>query len=346
MRQTRRHRKDSTQRVFGRIEARGAVSVPVIDVAACIVQASDGRVLLAERTARQVAAGFWELPGGKIEPGESAASAAARELREETGLTAIDMVPWLNYEHRFPTKRVRLHLFRARAWEGKAVGCEGQRLAWVDPLGPHVGPLLSSNDRALFALGLPAAYVVEDFRAKDRPEDFLSRLREHLSQGAKLIRVRISNLSPGQSASLLGRVAALAGAFPGAHVLTASAMNARRAGLAGVHSCARDLRGLVSRPSAAIWAATCHGDADVSRAISLGADFLVLSPVLADPDRPDQTPIGWEGLRRIVASCPIGIYAQGGLTPEQTMTVQQAGAVGVVVCRSDIPRDATSGLRH
>jgi 8-oxo-dGTP diphosphatase len=322
------------------------VSVPVIDVAACIVQASDGRVLLAERTARQVAAGFWELPGGKIEPGESAASAAARELREETGLTPIDMVPWLKYEHRFPTKLVRLQFFRAHAWEGTALGCEGQRLAWVDPHGPHVGPLLSSNDRALFALGLPAAYIVEDFRAKDSPDDFLARLRAHLSRGAKLIRVRILKLSPGQSASLLGRVAALADAFPGTYILTASVMDARRAGLAGVHSCARELRGLVSRPSAPIWAATCHGDADVSRAISLGADFLVLSPILADPDRPDQTPIGWEGLARIAASCPVGIYAQGGLTPEQTIAVKQAGAVGVVVCRADKPRDTTSALRH
>lgn len=44
-------------------------------------------VLLVERT-KPPRAGLWSLPGGHIEPGEAAAAAAVRELREETGLQA------------------------------------------------------------------------------------------------------------------------------------------------------------------------------------------------------------------------------------------------------------------
>jgi 8-oxo-dGTP diphosphatase len=334
-----------TPRVFGRIEARAAMNLPVIDVAACIVQSPDGCVLLAQRTARQIAAGFWELPGGKVEPGESTADAAVRELQEETGLTPRDLVPWMNYEHQFATKRLRLHFFRARSWEGTPHGHEGQRLAWVDPHAPHVGPVLSSNDRALFTLSLPPAYIIADFHARDCADDFLARLHGELSNGAKLIRLRVSAVSPGQTVALLARVAALAEAFPDAHILTTSTMDARRAGFAGVHSCTRELRRLTTRPPVRIWAATCHDDADLGRAMSLGVDFVVLSPILPDPERPGDTPFGWDGLRRVAAAFPARVYAQGGLTAEQIPAVRHAGAAGVV-SRIAKPPDSAGGTYH
>ncbi len=308
-----------------------SVTPPVTDVAVCVVRSPDGFVLVAERTCRQVAAGFWELPGGKIEPGETAAQAATRELQEETGLSPVGLAPWMTYEHQFPSKRVRLHIFRMRAWEGLPHGREGQRLAWIDPAAPHVGPVLPSNDRALFAMGLPPVYIVADFGAQSSPDGVLAGLRDALSDGATLIRVRISAASPGQRAALLARVGALAGAFPGASVLTSSIMDARRAGLAGVHSCNRDLRRLTARPPVRIWAATCHDEADLARAARLGADFAVLSPILPDPARPGQTPVGWHGLRRCAAAARLAIYAQGGVNPADAQAVRAAGAAGLVV---------------
>ena len=74
---------------------------PIIEVAASIVRAPDGRVLMAERTRKQLSPGFWELPGGKIEPGESAREAAIRELEEEIGIRALSIAPWIQYEHPF-----------------------------------------------------------------------------------------------------------------------------------------------------------------------------------------------------------------------------------------------------
>ncbi|WOX22277.1 (deoxy)nucleoside triphosphate pyrophosphohydrolase [Streptomyces solicathayae] len=45
-----------------------------------------GRLLAARRSAPPELAGRWELPGGKLEPGESAEKALVRELREELGV--------------------------------------------------------------------------------------------------------------------------------------------------------------------------------------------------------------------------------------------------------------------
>nr|WP_202451530.1 (deoxy)nucleoside triphosphate pyrophosphohydrolase [Streptomyces sp. SID4948] len=54
-----------------------------------------GRLLAARRTAPPDLAGRWELPGGKVEAGESAPEALVRELREELGVTVrpLERVP-------------------------------------------------------------------------------------------------------------------------------------------------------------------------------------------------------------------------------------------------------------
>lgn len=48
----------------------------------------DARLLAARRSAPPELAGRWELPGGKVEPGESPDAALVRELREELGVDA------------------------------------------------------------------------------------------------------------------------------------------------------------------------------------------------------------------------------------------------------------------
>ncbi|MFE9763272.1 (deoxy)nucleoside triphosphate pyrophosphohydrolase [Streptomyces sp. NPDC005808] len=49
---------------------------------------NSGRLLAARRSAPPELAGRWELPGGKVEPGEAPEQALVRELHEELGVTA------------------------------------------------------------------------------------------------------------------------------------------------------------------------------------------------------------------------------------------------------------------
>ncbi len=62
-----------------------ASDAPMIRCVGAVVHDPDGRLLLVRR-ANDPGRGQWSLPGGRVEPGESDASAVAREIHEETGL--------------------------------------------------------------------------------------------------------------------------------------------------------------------------------------------------------------------------------------------------------------------
>lgn len=55
-------------------------------IVVCAALVDDGRLLAARRSAPADVAGRWELPGGKVEDGESPEAALVRELREELGV--------------------------------------------------------------------------------------------------------------------------------------------------------------------------------------------------------------------------------------------------------------------
>ncbi len=57
---------------------------PITEVVAAVLTQFDGRVLLAQRPPGKVYAGYWEFPGGKVEPGETLEAALARELHENS----------------------------------------------------------------------------------------------------------------------------------------------------------------------------------------------------------------------------------------------------------------------
>lgn len=102
-------------------------------VGAAIVQ--DGRVLAARRTHPPEAAGRWEFPGGKVELGESAEAALAREIREELGC-GIEVTGWFEAEAPIGERHL-LRVAAARLIEGEPEPHEHDLIRWlgVDELG-------------------------------------------------------------------------------------------------------------------------------------------------------------------------------------------------------------------
>jgi len=62
---------------------------PIITAAGGLVQNNEGAFLLIFRR------GFWDLPKGKLDVGESIPDCAVREVREETGLQSLELGPFI-----------------------------------------------------------------------------------------------------------------------------------------------------------------------------------------------------------------------------------------------------------
>ena len=105
-----------------------AATARPVEVAAAVILRPDGRFLLAQRPAGKVYAGYWEFPGGKVEPGEPARAALKRELHEELGIEVTRAYPWITREYVYPHAHVRLNFFRVLGWEGEPHSREGQAL--------------------------------------------------------------------------------------------------------------------------------------------------------------------------------------------------------------------------
>jgi 8-oxo-dGTP diphosphatase len=303
----------------------------VIDVAVSVVHRPDGRVLLAERAAGKLSAGYWEFPGGKVEPGESTAESAARELLEEVGVNAVELTPWQVYEYEFATKRVRLHWFQVHRWSGEPHGREGQKIAWVDPGAPTVAPLLPSNARALAALALPPLAAITRSGVAGGAGAVLTSMPSLLATGVQLLIVREPQMAPAHRVHFARRLREAARDSRLRLLLSGTALEARQAGACGLHSSARELARLTTRPPTPLWAVSCHGAADLARAAALGADLAFVSPVLPTAAHAAQPALGWDGLGALVAGSPLPIYAQGGVRPHDVDRARAVGARGVVL---------------
>lgn len=294
-----------------------------LEVAAAVIQRPDGAFLLARRPAGKVYAGYWEFPGGKVEPGEPAAQALSRELHEELGIEPRKVFPWITREYVYPHAAVRLNFFRVTAWDGDPHPREEQAIAWQRIDAPMASPMLPANAPVLAALALPAEYAVTD-ASRYGTGATLARLRRRLADGLRLIQVRDRALP--QREAFIGDVVRMAHGF-GARVLVSGGSPLAD----GAHYTSAQLMALSRRPAEGMAAASCHDALELARAMSLGLDFAVLGPVKATPTHPGAKVLGWDGFERLARGSSIPVFAIGGLTPEDLPTVWSASGHGVAM---------------
>ena len=304
----------------------------VVEVVAAVLTRPDGSYLLAERPVGKVYAGYWEFPGGKVEPGETPLQAICREIREELGLEIKQATQWLTRRHVYEHASVRLRFFRVTQWRGEPAGLDGQRFAFQIPGQENVGPMLPANGPVLKALGLPETYGIS--RAHELGIDaFMSRLESALCGGLRLVQLREKSMPPRQLAELATEVARRCHSHAARLLVNGDFELARQVQADGVHLTANQLRELSVRPDFSLVGASTHDAGELARAATLGCDFAVLGPVKPTQTHHDAPCLGWQAFQALANDAELPVYALGGLGPADTQAAAEHGAHGVAMMR-------------
>lgn len=284
-----------------------------LEVSVGIITRDDGKVLLAERPPGKPMAGYWEFPGGKIEPGESAADALARELHEELHIDIENAFPWITRSYAYQHATAHLQLFRVTAWQGEPHGRENQRLSWQDPGNVDINPLLPANYAIMEALRLPTLYAITQ-AGKQGIEVFMERLQAALQNGVRLVQVREKDMDADTLRRFAAEVVRQCHAHGARVIINGDVALARKTGADGVHLQTAQFMERDTPPvSDMLWAASCHDRRELLKAAQLGADFAVLSPVLPTQSHPGAPTLGWDGFAEACRQLPMPVYALGGM---------------------------------
>ena len=108
-------------------------STPRLEVVIAAIE-HDGRYLIARRPPGKPLAGKWEFPGGKLESGESAREAIAREVHEELDLEVLSARQILTYFHQYPDQWIRFTCFRIRVFDASRARPQASTaIEWIAP---------------------------------------------------------------------------------------------------------------------------------------------------------------------------------------------------------------------
>ena len=104
-------------------------------VAVAVIERCDRRLLIGQRRRTDTSPLKWEFPGGKVEEGETAEGALARELKEELGATLRKSVPLGRVVHKYADTPEELEIlfFAAEISEAEVAPRTFEQIAWVLP---------------------------------------------------------------------------------------------------------------------------------------------------------------------------------------------------------------------
>jgi len=308
----------------------------VVHVVAAVITNKQGKVLIAKRPDDKHQGGLWEFPGGKLETDETREQGLERELNEELGITVQASQPLIQVRHDYTDKSVMLDVWRVTDFTGEVHGREGQAIRWVSPDDFDDYDFPDANHPIINAARLPNCYMVTPEPDLDNLDEYLSKLKQALETGVRLVQYRAKKLSHEQLLTVAKKVIQLCEQYQAKCIANMSVENALEISAHGVHLTSQHLFDFEQRPVEKNFSlvASCHTVEDLKQAQKIKADFVVLSPVKATASHPEAVPLGWDRFSEMVSEISLPVYALGGMQVDDIEDALNAGGQGVAAIRS------------
>lgn len=305
----------------------------IVHVAAAVITRPDGSFLVGQRAADTFYAGYWEFPGGKVEPGETPRDALIRELHEELDMQVDEAWPWLTREHVYEHAHVSLHFFEVPAWHGEIHDRVHAALSWQQADAMTVEPMLPANGPILKALRLPRTMGITQATEVGVTSQ-LARLDKALANGLRLVQIREAGLAESEREHFAREVVARCRTAGAIALINGDVDLAHRSNAHGVHLPGHLLASTATRPDFEWVGAACHSRAELEHAAALGLDYAMLGSVRPTASHPGQAGLGWDVFAERVRNLPLPVFAVGGLDVDELNIAKAAGAHGIAAIRS------------
>jgi 8-oxo-dGTP diphosphatase len=105
----------------------------MIEVVCGVIYNEHGQVLICRRAQHKSLSGYWEFPGGKMEPNELPEQSLSRELLEELGMEVLVQDFLAEVMHKYEDFAIKLVAYRCAFISATYILSDHDRYTWVFP---------------------------------------------------------------------------------------------------------------------------------------------------------------------------------------------------------------------